>query len=790
MMGSVLGTPAFMSPEQASGALDQLTPASDVFSLGAMLAVLLTGRSPLQGKDALDTLEKSRLGQWQSPRQSHPGTPAPLDAICRKAMAQKPEDRYPTALALAADVEHWLADEPVAAYPEPFSARLRRWRRRHRTLVTGVAAAVLVAVVSLSALTVLLTAANRRESAARTQAEENYRMARQAVDQFSRKITDDPRLVNLPELRKVLVESAVPYYERFVEQSSDDPRLRKDLAETCERLGLIYDETGTRDKAISWFRRAREEYTRLAENETGWEPSLARIHYNLATMNRDAVRLEEARSSYEEAIKRYRALLAEHPKNEQYATDLAHTYSGMASLYRVMNKPKEALDTYRLAFKALQGLDGKTPTPRRRRDVAELLHDRARVHEESRNFKEAENDLVACQATLETALAVLPRSEKDRVLHRLLRKDLALTHLSRGNLHFRQKKLAQALAEFARAEEGAGQLRDETLGVAHYDRIVAFSWVNAGVINNILSQPDKARGPLEKALRLLRRLHEQSPHDAAVLQDLVKGLAGTGQLHISRVQTGQLSEEDENKDLAAALEFYGQAQALWEKLAHDHKDAADLTTFLAINIGQGFGLFKLNKLKEARETYDRAAATFRMTPRAEQASGEAPEKFIALLAARALALFRLGEFEKALMDIEEVLKRGGDPVGFGLFRAGVLAQSGRHQEGVKAAEKLLTGQRGRETPDLFYDVACVHSLALDGLTRDGKLAEGDKQERSKEYARRAVDLLRQAVKAGYENIRKIKQSGREGDRDLDPLRQREEFKQLLRELSAVKPSAP
>jgi len=87
--GTVMGTPAFMSPEQAAGELDRLTAASDVFSLGAMLATLLTGQSPLQGKDALDTLENARRGQWQSPRERHPQTPAPLDAICRKAMAQK-----------------------------------------------------------------------------------------------------------------------------------------------------------------------------------------------------------------------------------------------------------------------------------------------------------------------------------------------------------------------------------------------------------------------------------------------------------------------------------------------------------------------------------------------------------------------------------------------------------------------------------------------------------------------------------------------------------------------------
>src|SRR5262249_14495421 len=133
VMGSVMGTPAYMSPEQASGALDRLTPASDVFSLGGILATVLTGKPPYEGSGVLD---KARRGDWLAPRQVNPRVPAALDAVCRKAMAVRPEDRYATAMDLAADVEHWLADEPVSAWREPWHVRLRRWVVRHRTLVT------------------------------------------------------------------------------------------------------------------------------------------------------------------------------------------------------------------------------------------------------------------------------------------------------------------------------------------------------------------------------------------------------------------------------------------------------------------------------------------------------------------------------------------------------------------------------------------------------------------------------------------------------------------------------
>jgi tetratricopeptide (TPR) repeat protein len=147
LAGAVKGTPAYMSPEQTAGRVDLMGPASDVYSLGATLYHLLTGHRPFEDKDTQEMLRRVRKGLFQPPRQVNKQVPAALDAICRKAMAREPKDRYPTAKALADDVEHWLADEPVAAYREPLPARARRWARRHRPLVAGVAAMLLTALV-------------------------------------------------------------------------------------------------------------------------------------------------------------------------------------------------------------------------------------------------------------------------------------------------------------------------------------------------------------------------------------------------------------------------------------------------------------------------------------------------------------------------------------------------------------------------------------------------------------------------------------------------------------------
>jgi WD40 repeat protein/tRNA A-37 threonylcarbamoyl transferase component Bud32 len=149
MPGSAIGTPQFMSPEQAAGDLEKTGPASDIYSLGATLYCLLTGHVAFENPDVAITLRMVQRGVFPAPRVHEPALSPALEAICMKAMALRPEDRYATPKALAEEIEDWLADEPVAAYPEPWTARFARWRRRHRAWTTaGAVGLVLIALVA------------------------------------------------------------------------------------------------------------------------------------------------------------------------------------------------------------------------------------------------------------------------------------------------------------------------------------------------------------------------------------------------------------------------------------------------------------------------------------------------------------------------------------------------------------------------------------------------------------------------------------------------------------------
>ena len=139
--GTVMGTPAYMAPEQARG--EPLTPAADIYALGAVLFTLLTGKVPHQGTTAVEVLRKVAAGETPTVAGGHRA----LNAISFNAMARDPHARYATAAELARDVERWLADEPVSACREPWLARTGRWVRRRKTLVAsfGVAAVFLTA---------------------------------------------------------------------------------------------------------------------------------------------------------------------------------------------------------------------------------------------------------------------------------------------------------------------------------------------------------------------------------------------------------------------------------------------------------------------------------------------------------------------------------------------------------------------------------------------------------------------------------------------------------------------
>jgi serine/threonine protein kinase len=348
--GEVRGTPGYMSPEQAAGSIEDLGPGADVYSLGATLYSLLTGRAPIPSRDAPDTLGDDGPAGFLRPRQVDRRVPLALEAICLKALAQRPPDRYISAQALAGDLEQWLADEPVAAYREPVLTRLFRWIRRHKPLVAGVAAVVVTAAVGLAVHDVRIAQEKARVEAARKQADADFQIARAAVDQvLSRVAAGD--LVYLPRsepLRRELAGRALAFYQKFLEAHRDDPAVRFDAARAYQLVANIGRLTG--------------------------QDGPPQEHYD------NALGLVEG-------------LTAEHPDQSDYRRRHADILVDRGEYHRMNGRPRLAERDYRKAL-SLMGPRAAETLDRRTRavvlfDLASALNDLGRFAEARGNAEES-----------------------------------------------------------------------------------------------------------------------------------------------------------------------------------------------------------------------------------------------------------------------------------------------------------------------------------------------------------------------------------------------------------------
>ena len=305
--GSALGTPAYMSPEQARGELDRLGPRSDVYSLGATLYCLLTGRPPFEGDDIGELLRKVQRGEFARPRLLDPSIDKALEAVCLRAMATKPEDRYASCRGLAEDLERWAADEPVLAWSEPWINRAQRWGRRNKTLVTT-AAGLLVTATIISAIGMVLVNREKKE------AESQGQQARHAV-QLLTKVADIGFDDQLDPLQKEFLEDALRYYEQFTNRVVHDMAVRLEHGHVYQLMGDIQRKLGRLPESKYAYKKAIEILQPLANDSSATLESrraLARTRTLLADLLvRSGADKDQAESLYSQALEAQKVLASE-----------------------------------------------------------------------------------------------------------------------------------------------------------------------------------------------------------------------------------------------------------------------------------------------------------------------------------------------------------------------------------------------------------------------------------------------------------------------------------------------
>ncbi|MCL4787031.1 MAG: serine/threonine-protein kinase, partial [Verrucomicrobia bacterium] len=249
LSGEIMGTPAYMAPEQAAGNVRQVTTAADVFSLGVIIYQLLTGRVPFTGSTPVEILHAVIHNEPPTPRVRNPAVPRDLETICLKCLEKPPAKRYGSAREMAEELDRFLAGKPIQARPVSRAEKVWRWSRRNPALA-GFAAATAVLLV-----TVMIGAPVTawRQAQLRRQAEAEASKSGQVV-QFLKKMLEGvgPSKAlgrDTTMLKEILDDTA----ESVGKDLRDQPDV---LAELMQTLGEVAFLLGEFEKAEQWLSQA------------------------------------------------------------------------------------------------------------------------------------------------------------------------------------------------------------------------------------------------------------------------------------------------------------------------------------------------------------------------------------------------------------------------------------------------------------------------------------------------------------------------------------------------------
>ncbi len=552
--GTTIGTPAYMSPEQARGAIDQLGPGSDVYSLGATLYELLTGVVPFPGDQVAKVIDKVMKGDFPRPRSLDRSIPAALEAVCLKALANDPGQRYLSVGALAQDLEHWLADEPVTAYTEDRLERLGRWLRQHRTWTYAAVAALVGISLAASIGVFVVDGARRREAAVREEAEKNFAMAQAAVEDYLTSVSENTLLkqqdsVDIRGLRQELLNNALTYYKNFVNQRGDDPGLRRQLANAYYRVGQITQEIGTAREAIEAFQSALAIWKPLADadpRDHALRGRLADCHLAISKQHFTTDSFQAAMTSLDEARIILESLVTEHPDVAAYQEKLAECYLRTGIIQTKLKAADQAIRTLERA-KALQyNLSARRPgLSGDQMRLAEIILAMGFLFYERKDYPAAlesfQNVQKICRSLLDNItvgptpvrlLTLLAVSLYNTATIQLEQHQLKEARQSlEQSLEYRsalvkahpsvwqyQNNLGKTLSEIARLQKDTHQL----------DLALASSRQSIGVLEKLVqSQPDQPRyrHDLARSWNILGSIHDEGGENELAIEAFSRAIA-------------------------------------------------------------------------------------------------------------------------------------------------------------------------------------------------------------------------------------------------------------------------